>query len=442
MADNKDKKVLKSSIEREQSQTCLNSAEREKIKGSTNLNVPHLRFPEFSGEWEKCSIQDYGEVVTGNTPPTSHAEYYKNGSCLWASPADLGINKNITETKTKLSFSGFKKTRNIPKGSVLVTCIGSTIGKMGMATETMSTNQQINSIVVNGKSNSNFVYYAICRAFPRYLSEVGVQAVPILSKANFEKLPNYTTCRKEQDKIGYFFNLLDERIATQNKIIEDLKLLRDAISDAMFCTPKQSAPRKRIKGFYSDWQKVHLKDICSRVSQKNTNGRCDLVLTIAAKYGLVSQLDFFNKSVASENLEGYYLLQKGDFAYNKSYSSEYTCGAVKRLERYEEGVLYPLYICFRPDPSKVNSDYLSYYFESTKWYREIMDISVEGARNHGLLNISVVDYFNTIHRIPNMDEQKCIANVIKAIMHKISSEQTILDCYIKQRIFLLRQMFI
>ena len=80
-----------------------------------------MRFPEFRGEWEKCSIQDYGEVVTGNTPPTSHAEYYENGSYLWASPADLGINKNITETKTKLSLSGFKKTRNIPKGSV---CIG------------------------------------------------------------------------------------------------------------------------------------------------------------------------------------------------------------------------------------------------------------------------------------------------------------------------------
>lgn len=189
------------------------------------LNVPHLRFPEFSEEWEKCSIQDYGEVVTGNTPPTSHAEYYENGSYLWASPADLGINKNIIYTKNKLSLSGFKKTRNIPKGSVLVTCIGSTIGKMGMATETMSSNQQINSIVVNDKSNSDFVYYAICRAFPRYLSEVGVQAVPILSKSNFEKLPNYTTCRDEQDKIGYFLNLLDERIATQNKIIEKLQSL-------------------------------------------------------------------------------------------------------------------------------------------------------------------------------------------------------------------------
>ena len=197
-------------------------------------DVPHLRFPEFRGEWKKCSIQDYGEVVTGNTPPTSHAEYYENGSYLWASPADLGINKNIAETKTKLSLSGFKKTRNIPKGSVLVTCIGSTIGKMGMATETMSSNQQINSIVVNGKSNNDFVYYAICRAFPRYLSEVGVQAVPILSKSNFEKLPNYTTCREEQDKIGYFLNLLDERIATQNKIIEDLKKLKFEISKQVF----------------------------------------------------------------------------------------------------------------------------------------------------------------------------------------------------------------
>ena len=83
------------------------------------LNVPHLRFPEFSGEWKKCIIQDYGEVVTGNTPPTNNAEYYNNGSYLWASPADLGINKNVTDTKTKLSLSGFKKTRNVPKGSGL-----------------------------------------------------------------------------------------------------------------------------------------------------------------------------------------------------------------------------------------------------------------------------------------------------------------------------------
>ena len=406
------------------------------------LNVPHLRFPEFSWEWEKCSIQDYGEVVTGNTPPTSHAEYYENGSYLWASPADLGINKNITETKTKLSLSGFKKTRNIPKGSVLVTCIGSTIGKMGMATETMSSNQQINSIVVNDKSNSDFVYYAICRAFPRYLSEVGVQAVPILSKSNFEKLPNYTTCRDEQDKIGYFLNLLDERIATQNKIIEDLKKLKSAIIDKSFCYPNESSPQKRLTGFTDEWLLVQLSDICQRVRTKNANNQCTSVLTIAAQFGLVSQEDFFNKSVASDNLGGYYLLQKGDFAYNKSYSGDYAWGAVKRLECYSEGVLSPLYICFRPDTRRIDSDFLAHYFESKKWYKGIADIAGEGVRNHGLLNLSVNDYFKTIHRIPSLQEQKAIANVLNKLTSKISIEKKLYDDLLLQRQYLLQQMFI
>ena len=326
-------------------------------------NVPNLRFPEFTGEWKKCIIQDYGEVITGNTPPTSNSEYYNNGSYLWASPADLGIGKKINDTKTKLSLLGFKKTRVIPQGSILVTCIGSTIGKMGMATETMSSNQQINSIVVNEKNNNDFVYYAISHAFPRYLSEVGVQAVPILSKSNFEKLPNYTTSRNEQDKIGYFLNLLDERIATQNKIIEDLKKLKSAIIDKTFCYPNESSPQKRFIGFTEEWHLVHLSDICQRVRTKNFNTQCTLVLTIAAQFGLVSQEEFFNKSVASDNLEGYYLLRKGDFAYNKSYSGDYAWGAVKRLEYFSEGVLSPLYICFRPDTARIDSDFLAHYFQ-------------------------------------------------------------------------------
>ena len=405
-------------------------------------NVPHLRFPEFTGEWEKCIIKDYGEVVTGNTPPTSKAEYYNNASYLWASPADLGINKNITDTKTKLSLLGFKKTRAIPKGSVLVTCIGSTIGKMGMAVETMSSNQQINSIVVNDKSNNDFVYYAIYRAFPRYLPEVGVQAVPILSKSNFEKLPNYTTSRKEQNKIGYFLNLLDERIATQNKIIEDLKKLKSAICEKLFCTPKDKQPKVRLHGFSDAWHFVRLSDICHRIRCKNTGEQCKQVLTIAAQYGLVSQEDFFNKNVASENLSGYYLLQKGDFAYNKSYSGDYAWGTVKRLDNYKQGVLSPLYICFRLDSARVDSDFLVYYFESKKWYKAVADIAGEGARNHGLLNISVIDYFNTIHCIPSIEEQKQIAWIMRTLSSKITQEQRMLNCCIAQRKYLLRQMFI
>ena len=206
-------------------------------KGNVIRNVPNLRFPEFEEEWKICKLGDYGKVVTGNTPPTKDVENYENGKYLWASPADLGTIKAITETKTKLSAKGFSKTRILPKGSVLVTCIGSTIGKTGMATKEMSTNQQINSIVVNGNNDNEFVYYAIQSAFPRYLSSIAVQAVPIISKSAFELLPNKRPCLQEQKKIGKIFSLLDERIATQNKIIEKLQSLIKGLADYLLDNP-------------------------------------------------------------------------------------------------------------------------------------------------------------------------------------------------------------
>ena len=238
-----------------------------------------------------------------------------------------------------LSAKGFSKTRALPKGSVLVTCIGSTIGKMGMATKEMSTNQQINSIVVNDNSDNEFVYYAIQSAFPRYLSSIAVQAVPIISKSAFELLPNQRPCLQEQKKIGKMLSLLDERIATQNKIIEDLKKLKSAIVEKVFCSPNQEYPMCRIEGFEHALSTYKMSDFSSRIATKNKDSKCSLVLTIAAQYGLVNQESFFNKSVASENLTGYYLLHKGEFAYNRSYSAGYDWGTVKRLDNYDEGVL-------------------------------------------------------------------------------------------------------
>ena len=361
-----------------------------------------MRFPEFSGEWEKCSIQDYGEVVTGNTPPTSHAEYYKNGSCLWASPADLGINKNITETKTKLSFSGFKKTRNIPKGSVLVTCIGSTIGKMGMATETMSTNQQINSIVVNGKSNSNFVYYAICRAFPRYLSEVGVQAVPILSKANFEKLPNYTTCRKEQDKIGYFFNLLDERIATQNKIIEKMESLIKGIAHTVAGMGK---PNVRIKECLECTSST-LQE--SEVSDLGT-------YPVYGANGIVGYLNSYNTPD-----EAIYIVKDGSGVGSVAYvkgrcSATGTLNILTAKQNYSLQFLYYLLKVFNYDPYKTGMAIPHIYFK---------------------------DYGNTMIFCPPYADQLRYAQMLGAIDTKLLLEKNYLINLNCQKQYLLRLMFI
>ena len=246
----------------------------------------------------------------------------------------------------------------------------------------------------------------------------------------------------EQKKIAQFLSLLDERIATQNKVIEDLKKLKCAIIEDLYCSPKQRKPKRRFLEYSSQLSSYRMKDFCERITDKNKENKCSLVLTIAAQDGLVDQETFFNKSVASENLTGYYILHNGDFAYNRSYSSGYAWGTVKRLDKYKEGVLSTLYICFKVNESIVDSDYLSYYFESTKWHKGVSDISGEGARNHGLLNISVTDYFNTEHRFPPIEEQKRIASILNALTVKEQKATELEKMYSKQKQYLLRQMFI
>ena len=381
-----------------------------------------MRFPEFSWEWEKCSIQDYGEVVTGNTPPTSHAEYYENGSYLWASPADLGINKNITETKTKLSLSGFKKTRNIPKGSVLVTCIGSTIGKMGMATETMSSNQQINSIVVNDKSNSDFVYYAICRAFPRYLSEVGVQAVPILSKSNFEKLPNYTTCRDEQDKIGYFLNLLDERIATQNKIIKKYESLIKGISNLLL--------------YETEGKSVCLGDILIERSERTqTNNQYD-VLSSTVK-GIFSQREYFSKDIASENNVGYKIIRLHDIVLSPQ---NLWMGNINYNDKFDIGIVSPSYKIF-----SIGEGYDKRFVAAMlKTHRALYNYILVSEQGASIVrrNLNMEAFSQLVFKLPTFDKQRKIGYAISSLKSQLEAANKIVRAYISQKQYLLRQMFI
>lgn len=112
------------------------------------------------------------------------------------------------------------------------------------------------------------------------------------------------------------------------------------------------------------------------------------------------------------------------------------------MDNYDKGVLSTLYICFKINETIVDSDYLAYYFESSKWHRGLSNIAGEGARNHGLLNVSVTDYFNTQHRFPPIEEQKAIAKMLNSITEKESEAVKLGECYQKQKQYLLRQMFI
>ena len=161
----------------------------------------------------------------------------------------------------------------------------------------------------------------------------------------------------------------------------------------------------RFPEFNENWDEIKLKEIAARITRKNKENKQMLPLTISAQDGLISQYDYFDKKIASINLTTYYILKNGEFAYNKSYSNGYPYGAIKRLDSFEEGALSSLYICFYV--SNIDSNYLCYYFDSNKWNYEVKIISGEGARNHGLLNLTPSDFFNIRIFKPHTLEEQC-----------------------------------
>lgn len=186
-----------------------------------------------------------------------------------------------------------------------------------------------------------------------------------------------------------------------------------------------SVPQIRFPEFMDEWREAKFKDIFCRVTSKNKENNQN-ILTISAQYGLVSQDEFFSKIVAAKNVQGYYLLHKNDYAYNKSYSKGYPVGAIKRLAQ-DKGVVSTLYICFslRQPGSEV---FFDQYFESGKHNREIQKIAQEGARNHGLLNMSIDDFFSTKLIVPSAAEQQKIAEFLAAVDKRVA----LLECKVQQ----------
>ena len=177
--------------------------------------------------------------------------------------------------------------------------------------------------------------------------------------------------------------------------------------------------------FFITWEQCKLGNIFVRIVRKNTNNESSLPLTISAQDGLVDQITYFNNRVASRDVSNYYLVLNGEFAYNKSTSDGYPFGAVKRLDLYEKGVLSTLYIVFAlKDLSKTDSDYVAVFFDTNRWHRGVAERAAEGARNHGLLNLSAEDFFDIGISLPDsIDEQRKIGRILKRIDNLITLHQ-------------------
>ena len=196
--------------------------------------------------------------------------------------------------------------------------------------------------------------------------------------------------------------------------------------------------RAKIGIMPNEWGEERLKHYFRRLTRKNSENNQN-VLTISAQHGLISQEEFFNKSVASDDKSNYFLLERGDFAYNKSYSNGYPYGAIKRLEFYKKGIVSPLYICLE-SLQENTSNYFVQYFEAGLLNREIHVIAQEGARNHGLLNIAVEDFFNARIVVPKISEQQKIAEILTAQDRVIELKEKLLAEKQKQKKYLMQQL--
>ncbi len=212
---------------------------------------------------------------------------------------------------------------------------------------------------------------------------------------------------EEQQKIAEILSTQDKVIELKQKLIDRKKQQKKWLMQNLL------TGKIRLKGFEREWEKVRFKEMFTRLQRRNIENNVN-VLTISAKYGLINQENFFSKSIASNDKSNYYLLYKGDFAYNKSYSNGYPFGAIKPLKKYEKGIVSPLYICFSPTIKNSCPNFYYYYFESGIFNKEIHAIAQEGARNHGLLNIGIEDFFNTYIYVPPIEEQTAIAEILSA----------------------------
>jgi len=404
-------------------ETEKRSAERSRSK-----LVPALRFKEFEDKWNSSRMLEVASKITDGTHDTPKkidegipyltAVHVKDGnidfeSCYYLSQKDHDI---------------IYKRCNPEYGDLLIVNIGA--GTATCASVTVDYQFSLKNVALV-KPNRKIIEpdYLIhlqrkkSKRLFHQLTSGGAQ--PFFSLKQIGKLKVEFPTLPEQQKIASFLSAVDEKIQQLTKKKALLEHYKKGVMQQLFRSTGSghASGQLRFKDEngkdYPDWEEKQLSDVAKRVVRKNKENNLN-VLTISAQQGLISQLEYFNKSVSAKNVTNYYLLHRDDFAYNKSYSTGYPMGAIKRLNRYDKGVVSTLYICFEFN-DKVSLNFMEQYFEFGRQNIELEKVAQEGARNHGLLNIGVNDFLNIDIKVPTLPEQQKIAGYLSRIDTKIES---------------------
>ena len=380
-----------------------------KIDDKTSHNSPSLRFPEFNGEWKNTTLEECVDFLDGQRKPIK-SDDRKGEKRLYPYYGASGIIDYIDEyifdgDYILLSEDG----ANIIDRNYRVAFIAN--GKIWV-------NNHAHVLQPHKEMNINFLSEALERI--NYAIYNTGTTMPKLNQEICRKINLNVPSLSEQNKIGNLLYLLNERIATQNRLIEDLKKLSCAIVEKMF---KQSKTNGR------------LGDFIEQVSVRNKNGLYSNVLSVSNKQGFVKQSEQFeDRTVASEDTSNYKIVKRNNFAYNPA---RINVGSIARLTKFDVGIVSPMYVCFRTKDGII-PEYMEAFFTSQQFFYEMMK-RLEGSVRlclsyEGLCNIPVY--------IPNMNKQIVMGQNISLILSKIGLEIEYLGRLHQQKQYLLRKMFI
>ena len=391
------------------------------------LNAPNLRFPEFQGEWEEHYLSDYLDFKNGLNPkPDKFGKGIK-----FISVMDILNNAIITNDCIRASVDvSEEELQNfcVGYGDILFQRSSETLEDVGRANVYMDDKPAVfGGFVIRGKKKAEFnpLFFRDLLASPfarKKIIPMGAGAQHFnIGQEGLNKVKLNFPNLKEQEKIGRFLTLLDKRIATQSKVIEDLKKLKSAIIEIEY-TPNT----KTISP---------IGDVIEQISKRNKNNAIQNVLSVSNRQGFIKQSDQFeNRNVASEDTSNYKIVEQNDFAFNPA---RINVGSIARLTTLEKGIVSPMYICFRTQEN-VAPEYIDYFFESKHFYCEIQK-RLEGSVRQclsfeGLCNIPL--------SLPSFEMQQRIGKRLFTLGQKIKTETDLLELLNKQKQYLLRQMFI
>lgn len=387
------------------------------------VKKPKIRFKGFTETWEQRKLNEicnyHSSSLTAKDSCTDGEYDLFDVNSLIGKTSSSCIDENyITIIK---DGAGVGRTRLLPKNTMF-------LGTMGALTPK--------------GIDLNFLFQIVSKAeLGRFCTG---STIPHIYFRDYGENLFFVPSNREQKPIGDYFSKLDNLITLHQRKCENLKKLKKFMLQKLFPQNGENVPEIRFSNFTDTWEQRKLGDIVDRVTRKNTDLISNMPLTISAQYGLIDQSQFFDKRVASKDISGYYLINNGEFAYNKSTSVDAPWGAIKRLNRYENGVLSTLYIVFKiKNNNDVNSDFLVSYYDTNIWHKGISGIATEGARNHGLLNISPNDFFLTRLFIPRtINEQKQIGSLFSKLDHLITLHQSKCDKLKEVKKYMLQNMFI